>query len=59
MVRHASRLLVTLGLVLSLESGGRPVFQLGANVRPTILGRLIGLPAARIPFSAIRLLLSR
>jgi hypothetical protein len=57
-VRHANRVLTALGLMVSLESGGRPVFQLGADVRPSLLARLIGLAPARIPFSAIRLLFS-
>ena len=58
-VREASAILNTLGLVLSLETRGHPVVQLGANVRPSLLARLLGFAEARIPFSAVRLLFAR
>ena len=55
-IRLLAAILSSYGLTLSMESAGRPVIQLGCNVRPTILARLLGLAPARIPVSAISLL---
>lgn len=61
--RHAAgRLgaaLARYGLVLSLESAGRPVFQLGHGISPNWLARLLGYTRARIPVSAVGLLFRR
>ena len=56
---HVSRALSAYGLTLSLESAGKPVCQIGQNVRPTWLARLIGLAPARIPLSAITFFFKR
>lgn len=61
--RHAARRLgVALGrygLALSVESAGKPVFQLGHGVSPNWLARLLGYTRARIPMSAVGLLFRR
>lgn len=41
-------------LTLTLESAGRPVFQLGHDVSPSWLARWLGLAPARIPLSSMR-----
>ena len=58
-VGRLGRALEAYGLTLSLESAGKPVFQLGQGVRPTWLARLLGLGPARIPLSAIALFFKR
>lgn len=47
------------GLMLSLESSGKPVFQLGHGVPPNWFARLLGLGPARVPLSAVALLFRR
>ena len=58
-VRFLANALASCDLTLSMESAGKPVFQLGRNARPNWLARLLGLAPARIPLSAVVLLFRR
>jgi hypothetical protein len=61
--RRSLALLATLvsahGLTFSIESSGKPVFQIGHNVVPGLLSRLLGLAPAYVPLAAFGLLLRR
>lgn len=59
MIRSMARILSTSGLVFSLEFDGKPVFQLGRDIRPSLLARLLGLAPARITLASIRLIFRR
>ena len=59
LVRRLGNGLAACGLTLSLESAGKPVFQLGRDVRPSWLARLLGLGPGRMPLSAIGLFFRR
>ena len=58
-LRLLASLLASHGLTLSIESAGKPVVQLGHNVVPTVLARLLGLTPAHVSLSAFGLLLRR
>ena len=58
-VRSLARMLKSLGLTLSFESNGRTFFQVGRDVKPTLLARLLGLGPARVPISSVLLLFKR
>ncbi|HSM29800.1 MAG TPA: hypothetical protein VK854_03800 [Woeseiaceae bacterium] len=58
-LRLVANLLATHGLTLSIESAGKTVVQLGHNVVPTLLGRLLGLAPAHVSLTAFGLLLRR
>ena len=58
-LRQASAALNTCGLRFNVESRGRLVLQIGSGVRTSLIGRLLGITGAYIPFSGIAALLRK
>lgn len=58
-VRMTADVLRTYGLTLSLETAGKPFFQIGHNVKAGWLAGLIGLAPARISLRALLLRFKR
>ena len=59
LIRTFAKLLSINGLTMSLQTNGRPVFELGCGTKPNWLSRLLGLAPAYVSLSVFRLIFKR